>query len=72
MCHIMDKLQPKTGNPLAICFSLPLFLLISCLPNFSKYSYHDTGSDQLYEKNKGGLMIFVWENVVSPYGAATA
>ena len=35
LCRIMDQIQPKTRIPLAIYFSLSLFLLILCLPNVS-------------------------------------
>ena len=35
---------------------------------FQKY-YHDTGSDQLSERHKGGLVSAAWENVVSAHGS---
>ena len=32
LCQLMEHLQPKTGNFLAICFWFSLFLLVLCVP----------------------------------------
>ena len=71
LCQIMEQVRPKTENPLAIFWFLYI-LLILCLTNVSKKYYHGTGSDQFDEQNKGGLVIFSWENIVSAHRAATA
>ena len=63
----MDQIRPKTGNPLAILFLFLYVLLILCVPNVSKHSYHDTGSDQLSAQHKGVLVIVVWEHAVSDH-----
>ena len=50
LCHIMEQLRLKTGNPLAI---LVLYiLLILCHPNVSNKLYHGTGEDQLSSQQK--------------------
>ena len=45
----MEKLCPKTGNPLKKNISI---LLILCLPNVSNKLYHGTGEDQLSAQHK--------------------
>ena len=50
MCHIMEHLWPKTGNPLEI-FVLCI-LLILCHPSISKKFYHGTGEYQLSAQHK--------------------
>ena len=70
--HLMYQIGPKTGNPLEIYFGLSTFLLILCVHNVSKNSYHCKGSDKLYTKHEGELTGVVWEHVVSDHGAATA
>ena len=49
-----------------------VILLILCVPDDSKYSYHDTISVKLYSKHKIGVVSVVWEHTVSAHGAATA
>ena len=72
LCQLMEQLRPKTRNPLEICFGFSMFLLLLCIPNVSKQYYHDTGSDQLYAKHKGGMVSVAWDHGVSYHGAATA
>ena len=60
-----------TSFPYAVFFYLFLLILL-CLPNVSKKSYHVTVSDKLSAKHKRGLVSVVWDNVVSAHGAATA
>ena len=67
----MEQLWPKTGNPLAIIFVISLFLSILSVPNVTKYSYHETGSVQLNAQHKLVMVSSVWEQIVSPHGAAT-
>ena len=71
-CKLTEQLRPKTGNTLAISVWLLCFLLILCLPNVSKKSYHDTVSDQFSAQQKGLLASVAWGNVVSAHGADTA
>ena len=52
----MEKLRPKMGNPWAIIFGFSLFVLILCIPNVSKNSYHEIGADKLSAKHKGVMM----------------
>ena len=33
LCHLMEQLRPKTGNPFVIYFCLYMFVLIYCVPN---------------------------------------
>ena len=54
----MDQLQTKTGNPLANFKSSLWFLLILCVPNFTKYSYHEKVLVQLYAYHKGVVVRF--------------
>ena len=54
LCHLMDHLWPKTGNPLEI-FVLYI-LLILCLPNFSNKLYRGRGEDQLSAQKKYFLL----------------
>ena len=72
LCRLMEQLRPKTGNPLEICFGLSMLLLLLCISNVSRQYYHDTGSDQLYAKHKGGMVSVAWDHGVSSHGAATA
>ena len=71
LCHLMEQLRPKIGNPLAI---LVLFiLLILCLPNISNKFYHGTGGDQLSaQQKKEGLVSVPWESIASDHGADMA
>ena len=50
LCLIMERLQPKQGNPLADFF--PYIISILCLHNVSNKLYHVTGEDQLSAQNK--------------------
>ena len=72
LCQLMEQVRPKTGNPLESFVGFYLFLLLLCLPNFSKKSYHETGENHLYSQQKGGLVSVDRENVGSSHGAATA
>ena len=70
LCQIMEQLWPKIGNIWSIYLLISLFLIILCVPNVTKYSYHDTGSVQLYSQHKGGVVSVLWEHVVSAHGSA--
>ena len=70
-CQLMDQLCPKMGNPLTIFICFSLFLLILCLPNVSKNSCHDTGSDKFSAEHKGGLVSVSWEHIVPAHGEYT-
>ena len=57
VCHLMDQLQPKTGNCLEIYFLFLSIVLILCLLNISNEYYRETGVYTLSEKHN----IFVSE-----------
>ena len=68
LCHIMDQLRPKIGNPSEVCFWFLYILLVLYLPNVPKKYYHGTGEDQLSAQYKGGMVSVAYENVVSAHG----
>ena len=71
-CHLMEKLRPKTGNPLAISFVVSWFLLILYVPIVKKYSYHDIGTVLFCVQTEVGPLSVVWEHVVSAHVVAMA
>ena len=68
----MEQLRPETGNTLEIIVGLYLFLLIWCIPNAWNKSDHDTGSEKMSAKHKGGMVSVYYDNIVSSRRVATA
>ena len=54
-CHIMEQIWPKKGVPCQFFWFLSI-LLISCIPNVSKKTFHDTGQNKLSAEKIEGLI----------------
>ena len=51
--QLMDKLRPKTGNPLAFFWGGGIYiLLILCIHNVSNKTYHNTEEKQICITNR--------------------
>ena len=63
LCHIMEQIRPKTGNPLDFFLFISI-LLISCIINFSNKNYHDTGENQFSTEHIGGLASITFPQIM--------
>ena len=70
LCHLMEQLQTKQGNPLVILFSR--FSLYYAFLIFQTNSIMEQENINYLHNTKEKLMSVTWENIGLAHGAATA